>query len=504
MKKAVVLFLGIFLFSLQNITSASTSKTIPQPSHGVAVGDVTDDSAVVWSRAGRPGIMHVVATSKYGKESYETTKVKEGDDFTGQVKLKKLKSDTTYNYRVWFTEEIHSDKGSDVVYGKFKTAPGKRKKRAVKITWSGDFAGQNVCRDTQDGFPIFNAINSENSNLFIGLGDMIYADNTCEEVGRYGNAQVPGDFIQSADLPNFWAHWKYNREDEAFRSLLASTPYYGIWDDHEVVNDFGPLADTRDTAPYTAGENLMPMGLKAFLDYTPIERYSLTPERLYRKIRWGKHVELFFLDNRQYRDANLDADSRQKTMLGREQLHWLKKKIKRSNATWKVIVSSVPISIPTGFPQALGRDGWTNFDQNSEPTIEGIPQSDTGFERELLDILGTLRDQNANTLFITTDVHFAEVFRYTPFADTPDFKVHEVVIGPGNAGLFPNRAFDETLGTESLFFFGPESAGSVTSWEEAKKWFNYGLIEIDDEGDLVAHVKNIKGESEYSIGITAD
>ena len=39
-------------------------------------------------------------------------------------------------------------------------------------------------------------------DFFIGLGDMIYADGTCEATGRYGNAQVAGDFLPSADMPN--------------------------------------------------------------------------------------------------------------------------------------------------------------------------------------------------------------------------------------------------------------------------------------------------------------
>jgi len=329
---------------------------------------------------------------------------------------------------------------------------------------------------------------------------MIYADNTCEAIGKYGNRQVPGNFTRSADLANFRAHWRYAREDPAFQKLLSTTAYYGIWDDHEVVNDFGPLQDTRDSAPYSEAVHLLPIGLKAFLDYTPIRKSARTPNRLYRNIRWGKHLELFFLDNRQYRDANLAADhpKRRKTMLGREQLAWLKEKIHSSDATWKVLVSSVPISIPTGQPQNLGRDGWGNDGGNTDPTIEGIPQSDTGFEQELMEIVEFLRDKKANTLFITTDVHFAAVFKYTPFKDG-GYSFHEIVVGPGNAGLFPNRAFDKTLGTESLFFFGPENADTVTTWEEALNWFNYATIAIDDSGELVVDIKDTWGKSVYSL-----
>lgn len=197
--------------------------------------------------------------------------------------------------------------------------------------------------------------------------------------------------------------------------MLGTTSYVGVWDDHEVVNDFGPLTDAPTAPPHT-GEHLLPIGLRAFVDYTPIAVASSDQKRLYRSLRWGRHLELFVLDTRQYRDANSAADSaaQPKTMLGREQLTRLKDSLAASDATWKVIVSSVPMSIPTGFPPTNGRDGWANFDQQ------------TGFEHELLGILRFLADHEVdNTIWITTDVHFAEAFRYRPFENHPAFAVHE-------------------------------------------------------------------------------
>lgn len=263
-----------------------------------------------------------------------------------------------------------------------------------------------------------------------------------------------------------------------------------MWDDHEVVNDFGPLSDTRDLPPYTPGEHLLPIGLDAFLDYTPIAIPAENPGRLYRTLRWGRHLELFVLDTRRYRDANVAEDdpSRPKTMLGREQLAWLKEELAASDATWKVIVSSVPMSIPTGFPATNGRDGWANFDQ------------DTGFEHELLRILRFLHDEDiGNTLWITTDVHFAEVFRYRPFRDDPGFVLHEVATGPMNAGIFPNRDVDTTLNPQSLSFFGPATAADVTTWEAAKRWLNFGALRIDADGTLTAEVIDTAGDVAFSL-----
>ena len=67
------------------------------------------------------------------------------------------------------------------------------------------------------------------------------------------------------------------------------------------------------------------------------------PHRLYRKIRYGADVEVFLLDTRQYRSRNADQDGPAKTMLGARQLRWLLDELQASDATWKVIVTSVPV-----------------------------------------------------------------------------------------------------------------------------------------------------------------
>ncbi len=469
------------------------TKNTPAPiaTHGVAVGDVSSDSAVIWSRANTEAVMHVELHGKSSEQRMQKqVRVSATNDFTGKLMLSGLKADTDYAYRVWFSADEHDGGRRQGVEGRFHTAPRAQQASAVSFAWAGDVAGQNTCRDLNEGFPAFKAINAMQLDFFIGLGDMIYADGTCEATGRYGNIQVAGTFLPAFDMSNYWAHWKYNREDSSYQSLLARVPYYAIWDDHEVVNDFGPLHDTRDYAPYTAGEHLLPKGLKAFLNYNPVAENAATPKRLYRSVKWGKNMEMFILDTRQYRDANFAADdARQtKTMLGREQLAWLKDALQKSQATWKVIASSVPMSIPTGSAGEAGRDGWANY------------QEAGGFEHELSDILRFMQGEGMhNVMFLTTDVHFAEVFRYTPFADAPDFQVYEFVTGPVNAGVFPNRAFDDSLNPERLFFFGANSSDDVTTWEQAKGWFNYGAIRIDETGELTASIKDVTGKSVFEM-----
>lgn len=468
--------------------------------HGVSVGDVSADSAVIWSRANQAGFLHVELPGTpyrlYADARHVQVPVTDERDFTGKVRLADLEPGTEYRYRLWFTGMHGSaDTKSAVIEGRFRTAPAPDAAAPLHFTWSGDLGGQNTCRDAQEGYPIFSAIDAERADFFIGLGDMIYADDTCQAVGRYGNAQIPGEFTPSVDMDNYWAHWKYNREDPGYQRLLAGTPYFAIWDDHEVVNDFGPLHDTRSSAPYTPDVHLMPLGLDAFLDYNPVAEHPDMPKRLYRSVRWGRQLELFILDTRQYRDANAEADriEHPKSMLGREQTVWLKERLQRSDATWKVIVSSVPLSIPTGSHGLPGHDGRSNH------------HDDSGFEHELIDLLRFMQQNGVrNIAFLTTDVHFAQALRYTPFSDDPGFQVHEFVVGPLNAWVFPNRTLDPTLNPESLFVFGPDHGDDVTTWEQAKAWFNYGSLQIDADGRLTAQIKDVNGDSVYALEITPD
>ena len=436
---------------------------------GAVVGDVTATQAVLWARTSAPTSLRVQLAGG-PNDRVPPVAATAARDLTAQVVLRGLRPTTTYRYRVGL------DDGRAAGQGTFRTAPSPGAAAPVRLAFGGDLAGQNVCRDAGEGFPIARTVRAWKPDIFVGLGDMVYADDSCTAVGRYGNAQIATGFGPATDLAGYRAHWRYNRSDPGLQRLLASTDYVGVWDDHEIANDSGPL---------TAGP-LLQLGLRAFLDYTPIATSPDTPDRIYRELRYGRNLDLFVLDTRQYRDANFAVDDPKapKTMLGREQLTWLETRLAASGATWKVVVSSVPLSIPTGFPPANGRDGWAGFDQQ------------TGYMHELLGLLRFLEQHRVrNLLFVTTDVHFSEGFRYTPFPDDPAFQVYELVTGPMNAGIFPTTSFDATLHPERLFLYAPPSADAVTSWAEAKRWFNFGALAIARNGSLTAQVVNTAGDA---------
>src|SRR5439155_917496 len=238
------------------------------------------------------------------------------------------------------------------------------------------------------------------ADFFTFNGDTIYADHVC----RATTPHVAGNEFVAVSLDEYRAKHRYNREDPAVQELLRVTSVYAAWDDHEVTNNFsGPT------------EPLMPVGRRAFRDYWAIDGPAEEPDRLYRSVRWGRSLEVFILDTRQYRSRNEALDGPDKTMLGAAQRSWLLERVSASDATWKLIVSSVPLGVFTR------SDSWTSAN------VLGYPRPGAGFawERDL--ILRTLRERGVrNVVFLSGDVHHAQFLRH----EVDGYVVHELMAGP--------------------------------------------------------------------------
>lgn len=463
MRRTVLL---VFLLLLAACAARSSAPGAPAArlTHGVIVGEVSATSAVVWGRCDRATTFHAQLD---GRAEGPSTPVGPQDDFTGKLVLLPLEPGREHRYRAWCGENER-----DGLSGVFRSAPAPNDAAAVRFAWSGDVGGQNVCRDVDKGYFIFDRMRERAPEFFVGLGDMIYADDACTAVGFYHNKQVPGPGVSEATAPSFWEHWRYNREDAAWQRFLLTTSYYPVWDDHEISNDAGPQYDILRSDPVP---HRMAPAREAFVDYQPMA----STEKLYRSVRWGRNLEIWLLDTRSYREANtaVDRGARLKSMLGAEQRRWLLDGLARSDATWKVVVNSVPISVPTkgdDFADEKGR---------------------RGFHREMEAILAAVRDAHVkNLVFLTTDVHFATGFRYRPF---PQLEFLEFISGPLNAGMFAKQDLDPSFHPERLFFYGGPQPQEVTDFAQAWPFFNFGEADIDAAGTLTVRIVNGEGKVVY-------
>jgi hypothetical protein len=53
-----------------------------------------------------------------------------------------------------------------------------------------------------------------------------------------------------------------------------------------------------------------------------------------------------------------------------------------------------------------------------------------------------------------------------------------------------------------LSFVGPVTPEAVTSWQEAKRWFNFGTLEVDRAGRLTAKIVDTAGETRFTVTLT--
>ena len=400
-------------------TAPTSTILLPQ---GIAVGDVTSQSALLWLRTDGPMTVQVEwapvaawdVVSKMGSAVApvaRTTLFTTGQetDFTLMIALEGLKSATQYRWYVFAGTKRRDDtpiEARAAARGEFTTLPDEKSHAPVIFGWSGDLGGQGRCRRGAAGYPIFDVMRAQQLDFFLFLGDTMYSDQLCPSPPN-----EPGADFRATTLAEYRARHRYQRGAEALRRFLEATPVYAIWDDHEVRNDFSGPFDSQ-----------MPVGRQALREYWPIRVGPDDPHRLYRMVRAGADLEVFILDTRQYRSRNVDQDGPAKTMLGEKQLQWLLNGLTESTATWKVIVTTVPLSIPKGGNAVVpGNDGWAGG--------PGYP----GFEWErqvLVDhILGR---RIKNVVFLAGDVHHVQANAYDLNADgKPDF--HEFVAGPLSA-----------------------------------------------------------------------
>ncbi|MDE3244141.1 MAG: alkaline phosphatase D family protein [Nitrospirota bacterium] len=413
---------------------------------GVAVGDVGSRSALVWFRTDGPARAQVEWFPEGRPDLVERSAVfvtGPDRDFTMTVPLGKLTAATQYRYRVLVAgpeEAAFQDTAREAGAGRFGTAADPDRSAPVTFLWSGDLGGQQRCRGERTGYPIFDAMLRKSPAFVLLLGDTIYGDDRCPSPPN-----APGADFFASTLDDYRVKHRYQRGDLFLQQLLASVPVSAVWDDHEVGNNF--------SGPY---EPLMPVGRQALMEYWPIGAPPEEPTRLYRSLRYGADLELFILDTRQYRSRNADPDGPGKTMLGAAQRAWLLEGLARSTATWKVVATSVPLSIPkAGNKMAPGIDSWARG-------ADG-----TGYQTELRAIVHELmRQRIRNVVWLATDVHFVQVNAYDPDRDgAPDF--YEFVCGPLSAA--PGKPVP------------PDPALVPTTLYSEGGYQNFGLIRLDGQ-----------------------
>jgi alkaline phosphatase D len=101
------------------------------------------------------------------------------------------------------------------------------------------------------------------------------------------------------------------------------------------MNDCHPTMKTAFMGNFTFAQ-----GQAIFREQTGL---GATP---YRTYRWGKHLQIWMVEGRDFRSPNDAPDGPAKTIWGAEQKAWFKRTVLASDATFRVLISPTPLVGP--------------------------------------------------------------------------------------------------------------------------------------------------------------
>lgn len=429
----------------------------------------------------------------------------ESTDFTARVVLAGLPAGQRIFYRVLFEDLADARRSSEPEPGSFATAPAAGAGRDVTIAFSADTVGQGWGINPEwGGLRLYDTMRQAQPDIFINLGDTIYADQPLSAEVRvdagtvWKNLVTPAKSKVAETLEDFRGCYQYNLLDEHMRRFNRDVAQVTLWDDHEVRDNWFLERDLSDDARYAVKSVplLAARARQAFGEYNPIPLAGDDPDRVYRTIPYGDAVEIFALDMRSYRGAN---SANRQTMgdqaaaiLGAAQVTALKRRLAESRAVWKIIASDMPIGIVV--PDAPGRfDAVANGD-------DGPP---LGRELEIADLLRFIRDRRIrNVVWMTADVHYCAAHHYDPararFTEFEPF--WEFVAGPLNAGTFGPNALDRTFGPELKFIGIPPGMAPNRPPSDGFQFF--GTLRVDGRTRvLTARLHDLSGRTLYSVDL---
>jgi phosphodiesterase/alkaline phosphatase D-like protein len=436
---------------------------------GVAAGDVTHSSAILWGHANASGgyRLQVAKRPRFRRLVLERlVRARARNDNTVQAEIERLEPDRRYYYRFVGRRGRRSDRGT------FRTAPRPGANERIEFAWTGDtdfLPAMGASSPFWNAGQVFRRMRAERNNFNVHLGDTIYSDT---EVPAPPNQPFP----VALTVPQKWEKYRLNLGNRNLRGVRGSAGFYSHWDDHEFINDFSPREDTFENiisgiTENVSGTELYRRGVKAFTDYAPV---AFSRSRgIYRSVRWGRNLEIFFLDERSFRDAKADANgvcdnpqtgqpdvaptapqrlravfgaaipasglaqpiSQQclntirdpnRDYLGDAQFRRFTRAIDRSTARFKVIMNELPIQQYYILPY----DRWE------------------GYEAERQRLLDFLSRNVKNVIFLTTDVHATLVndarFQTLEDGGARDSGIFDFTVGPAATANFELEIEDVT------------------------------------------------------------
>jgi alkaline phosphatase D len=359
------------------LTTARSAALYPgvRFDQGVMAGDPTPSGITLLTHAGHVGgagsLKVEVARDKHFAKVVAHEAIRTSDALGHMVKARVtgLKAGEEYFYR-FDARHGHSP------VGRFRTAPAPGSKEKLRFAMVS-------CQEYTFGYYNAHALLAKEKDLdfVLQLGDYIYADFSFSP--PLGVRSTPGLGLITT-LEDFRAKYGTYRSDPHLQAAQASTGWVNLWDDHEVQNNYagGDPAGGETTAPFDPQRKVN--GYHAFFEQLPTYAYGAR-NRVYHRAGFGGLMDLFVLDERQYRSRQPcgqdevpscpDANNPSLQFLGAAQETFVQGGLKKSKARWKVIANEVQIMRRLEYNGNSGvddRDAWGGYLAEREALLQVV------------------------------------------------------------------------------------------------------------------------------------
>lgn len=261
------------------------------------------------------------------------TEAKAGHDFIVRSSVGSLEPGTLYYYRLVFGETREATQTGPV--RSFKTLA---ENGAVSFCMGscmnyhafmhGKANGGGPVTATEEdkrlGYPAFAAMTTLKPDFFIGTGDIVYYDHPAKPAAQ--------------TLPELRRKWHEQFRFPRLIEFFARTPAFWSKDDHDFRFNDADLGGQKLPEPST--------GIEIFREQMPIFAAGDRTTPTYRTHRVHQHLQLWFVEGRDFRSPNKMPDGPEKSIWGREQREWLQSTLKASDAAWKIIITPTPMVGP--------------------------------------------------------------------------------------------------------------------------------------------------------------
>ena len=358
-RRQAIKITSISAIGLSASISSSCSKNTYSFNHGVASGDPLEDRVILWTRV----------TPQQAGPVEAILEISEDENFSKIAYSKKLRtsslSDYTIKYDFLAKQYCDSDKG---FFYRFRAGSSiseiGKSKTFSKNTVSAKI-GVFSCSNFPAGyFNAYQAAAEKNDlDLWLHLGDYLYeypmggyATDNAEKLGR-----TPSPMHEMITLSDYRQRHAQYKLDQGSIALHKHAPLIAVWDDHEFSNDAWKRGAENHSEDGSEGDFYArrSAAIKAYYEWMPI-REQQNKRRIFREFKIGKLIHLIMLDTRQYgRDKQLqpkdylsesgfnqakfynDLNSKNRELLGAEQLSWIENSVLKSNAAWTIFGQQV-------------------------------------------------------------------------------------------------------------------------------------------------------------------